>query len=146
MSLAAGPDQPALRPLVDLLPVAGGSGTLSDRFLDPETSQGAAGWLRAKTGSLTATNALAGIVTDRGGRVLTFALISNGAGQVAGPRSTRWPRPCGRAVAGHDTRPGRPNQPTAHPGPVGGLGCRGVGGVPADAAGAARHRVHPAPR
>jgi D-alanyl-D-alanine carboxypeptidase/D-alanyl-D-alanine-endopeptidase (penicillin-binding protein 4) len=42
VSLAAGPDQPALRPLVDLLPVAGGSGTLSDRFLDPETSQGAA--------------------------------------------------------------------------------------------------------
>ena len=31
---AAGPDQPALRPLLDLLPIAGGSGTLSDRFLD----------------------------------------------------------------------------------------------------------------
>ena len=82
VALAAGPDEPKLRPLVDLLPVAGGSGTLSDRFLDPETSQGAAGWLRAKTGSLTATNALAGIVTDRGGRVLTCALISNGAGQT----------------------------------------------------------------
>jgi D-alanyl-D-alanine carboxypeptidase/D-alanyl-D-alanine-endopeptidase (penicillin-binding protein 4) len=36
--------------------------------------------LRAKTGSLTAINALAGVVTDRGGRVLTFALISNDAG------------------------------------------------------------------
>ena len=77
---AAGSDQPQLRPLVDLLPIAGGSGTLSDRFLDPDTSRGAAGWLRAKTGSLTATNALAGVVTDQGGRVLTFALISNGAG------------------------------------------------------------------
>jgi D-alanyl-D-alanine carboxypeptidase/D-alanyl-D-alanine-endopeptidase (penicillin-binding protein 4) len=31
---------------------------------------------------LTATNALAGVVTDQGGRVLTFALISNGAGQT----------------------------------------------------------------
>jgi serine-type D-Ala-D-Ala carboxypeptidase/endopeptidase (penicillin-binding protein 4) len=79
---AAGAAQPELRPLVDLLPVAGGSGTLSDRFLDPDTSRGAAGWLRAKTGSLTATNALAGVVTDQGGRVLTFALISNGAGQT----------------------------------------------------------------
>ena len=79
---AAGSDQPQLRPLVDLLPIAGGSGTLSDRFLDPDTSRGAAGWLRAKTGSLTATNALAGVVTDQGGRVLTFALISNGAGQT----------------------------------------------------------------
>lgn len=76
---AAGPGQPSLRPLLDLLPVAGGSGTLSDRFLDP-SDHGAAGWLRAKTGSLTRTNALAGVVTDRDGRVLTFALISNDAG------------------------------------------------------------------
>ncbi len=77
---AAGPDQPSLRPLLDLLPIAGGSGTLSDRFLDPAADTGPAGWLRAKTGSLTATNALAGVVTDRSGRVLTFALISNEAG------------------------------------------------------------------
>jgi serine-type D-Ala-D-Ala carboxypeptidase/endopeptidase (penicillin-binding protein 4) len=77
---AAGPDQPALRPLLDLLPIAGGSGTLSDRFLDTAANTGPAGWLRAKTGSLTAINALAGVVTDRSGRVLTFALISNDAG------------------------------------------------------------------
>jgi serine-type D-Ala-D-Ala carboxypeptidase/endopeptidase (penicillin-binding protein 4) len=77
---AAGPDVPALRPLLDLLPVAGGSGTLSNRFLDPSTNADAAGWLRAKTGSLTAINALAGVVTDSSGRVLTFALISNDAG------------------------------------------------------------------
>lgn len=77
---AAGPDQPRLRPLLDLLPIAGGSGTLSNRFLDPQAGQGAAGWLRAKTGSLTGTNALAGVVTDSGGRVLTFAFISNNAG------------------------------------------------------------------
>jgi len=77
---AAGPDLPELRPLLDMLPVAGGSGTLSDRFLNPTTARGAAGWLRAKTGSLTRTNALAGIVTDRDRRVLTFAFISNDAG------------------------------------------------------------------
>ncbi len=77
---AAGPDQPSLRALLDLLPIAGGSGTLADRFLDPATNQGPAGWLRAKTGSLTAINSLVGVVTDRSGRVLTFAFISNAAG------------------------------------------------------------------
>jgi serine-type D-Ala-D-Ala carboxypeptidase/endopeptidase (penicillin-binding protein 4) len=80
VGVAAGPDQPTMRPLMDLLPIAGGSGTLSDRFLDPSTDKGAAGWLRAKTGSLTGTNALAGVVTDASTRVLTFALISNDAG------------------------------------------------------------------
>lgn len=77
---AAGPDQPALRALLDLLPIAGGSGTLADRFLDTATNQGPAGWLRAKTGSLTAINALVGVLTDRSGRVLTFAFLSNAAG------------------------------------------------------------------
>jgi serine-type D-Ala-D-Ala carboxypeptidase/endopeptidase (penicillin-binding protein 4) len=77
---AAGPDQPSLRPLLDLLPIAGGSGTLSSRFTNGDPNQFAAGWLRAKTGSLTATNTLVGIVTDASGRVLTFALLSNNAG------------------------------------------------------------------
>ena len=77
---AAGPDQPSLRALLDLLPIAGGSGTLADRFLDQATNQGPAGWLRAKTGSLTAINSLVGVLTDRSGRVLTFAFISNAAG------------------------------------------------------------------
>lgn len=58
----------------------GGSGTLSDRFLEPGSNGDAAGWLRAKTGSLTGINALAGVVTDSSGRVLTFAFISNDAG------------------------------------------------------------------
>jgi serine-type D-Ala-D-Ala carboxypeptidase/endopeptidase (penicillin-binding protein 4) len=80
MQAAAGPDQPALRALLDLLPIAGGSGTLADRFLDPGTTQGPAGWLRAKTGSLTAINSLVGLLTDRSGRVLTFAFLSNDAG------------------------------------------------------------------
>ena len=80
VNAAAGPDHPGLRPLVDLLPVAGGSGTLSNRFFDTDVAKSPTGWLRAKTGSLTKTNALAGIVTDTGGRVLTFAFISNNAG------------------------------------------------------------------
>lgn len=80
IAAAAGPNQPTLRPMVDMLPIAGGSGTLSDRFLDADAKKSSAGWLRAKTGSLTNTNALAGIVTDISGRVLSFAFISNNAG------------------------------------------------------------------
>jgi D-alanyl-D-alanine carboxypeptidase/D-alanyl-D-alanine-endopeptidase (penicillin-binding protein 4) len=52
VNAAAGTDEPKLRPLLDLLPIAGGSGTLSNRYLD----------------------------TDAGERVLTFAFISNNAG------------------------------------------------------------------
>ena len=80
VNAAAGDDQPDLRPLVDLLPIAGGSGTLSNRFLDTDAGRASVGWLRAKTGSLTGTNSLVGIVTDASGRVLTFSLISNDAG------------------------------------------------------------------
>jgi D-alanyl-D-alanine carboxypeptidase/D-alanyl-D-alanine-endopeptidase (penicillin-binding protein 4) len=76
---ASGSQQSAMRPLLDLLPIAGGSGTLSNRYIDDQTD-GAAGWLRAKTGSLTGINTLAGIVTDVCGWVLTFALMSNNAG------------------------------------------------------------------
>ena len=80
VNAAAGTHQPKLRPLLDLLPIAGGSGTLSNRYLDTDAGRAALGYLRAKTGSLTATNSLAGIVTDASGRVLTFAFISNNAG------------------------------------------------------------------
>jgi D-alanyl-D-alanine carboxypeptidase/D-alanyl-D-alanine-endopeptidase (penicillin-binding protein 4) len=82
VNAAAGSDQPNLRPLLDLLPIAGGSGTLSNRYLDTDAGRSAAGYLRAKTGSLTGTNALAGVVTDLSGRVLTFAFISNNAGPM----------------------------------------------------------------
>ncbi|MCV7193775.1 D-alanyl-D-alanine carboxypeptidase/D-alanyl-D-alanine endopeptidase [Mycolicibacterium brumae] len=76
---ATGDEHPQLRPLLDMLAIAGGSGTLSDRFLGDDIRE-SAGWLRAKTGSLTGTNTLAGVVTDRAGRVLTFSFMSNNAG------------------------------------------------------------------
>jgi D-alanyl-D-alanine carboxypeptidase/D-alanyl-D-alanine-endopeptidase (penicillin-binding protein 4) len=79
VNVAVGDGEPKLRPLVDLLPIAGGSGTLSNRYLD-DGQKSSAGFLRAKTGSLTGTNSLAGIVTDADGRVLTFAFISNNCG------------------------------------------------------------------
>ena len=56
---AAGPDQPAMRPLLDVLPIAGRQrdpGRIASSAADPKASS--AGWLRAKTGSLTAINSL----------------------------------------------------------------------------------------
>lgn len=73
---ASGDAEPRLRPLLDTLPVAAASGTLADRFSGP--SGVAAGWARAKTGTLSETNSLAGIVQDVDGRVLAFALVTNG--------------------------------------------------------------------
>jgi len=82
LAAAAGPDDAAartakLRPLLVGLPVAGGSGTLADRYADPQADDGR-GWVRAKTGTLTGVNSLAGTVLDVDGRLLVFALISNG--------------------------------------------------------------------
>lgn len=73
---SAGPRTLALRPILTGLPVAGGSGTLADRYGGP-ASEGR-GWVRAKTGTLTGVNSLAGTVLDADGRVLVFALLSNG--------------------------------------------------------------------
>jgi serine-type D-Ala-D-Ala carboxypeptidase/endopeptidase (penicillin-binding protein 4) len=66
----------ALRPLLVGLPVAGGSGTLADRYSG--SAAGGRGWVRAKTGTLTGVTSLAGTVQDADGRVLVFALLSNG--------------------------------------------------------------------
>jgi len=63
-----------LRPLLTALPVAGGSGTLAGRY-GGNASDGK-GWVRAKTGTLTGVNALAGMVVDVDGRVLVFAFMS----------------------------------------------------------------------
>ncbi|MGH3693730.1 MAG: D-alanyl-D-alanine carboxypeptidase/D-alanyl-D-alanine-endopeptidase [Pseudonocardiaceae bacterium] len=70
----------ALRSLLVGLPVAGGSGTLSERYHGP--TFGGRGWVRAKTGTLTGVNSLAGTVLDAEGRVLVFALVSNGPNPV----------------------------------------------------------------
>jgi D-alanyl-D-alanine carboxypeptidase/D-alanyl-D-alanine-endopeptidase (penicillin-binding protein 4) len=81
MAVASGPvsDPRAarLRPLLSGLPVAGGDGTLNDRFTTGDSSAGR-GFVRAKTGTLTGVSALAGQVTDSDGRLLTFALMANG--------------------------------------------------------------------
>lgn len=64
-----------LAPLLDQLPVAGATGSLAERYVT--RNREGAGWVRAKTGTLTVASALVGYVLDRDGRVLTFALMSN---------------------------------------------------------------------
>ncbi|WP_370969221.1 D-alanyl-D-alanine carboxypeptidase/D-alanyl-D-alanine-endopeptidase [Amycolatopsis sp. cg9] len=71
------PNTGKLRPVLAGLPVAGGSGTLADKRFDTPGSQAGRGWVRAKTGTLTGVNTLAGLVLDQDGRVLVFAFMSN---------------------------------------------------------------------
>jgi len=71
---AADPRTAKLRPLMTALPVAGGSGTLAGRY--QEAGAAGKGWVRAKTGTLTGVNSLAGVVVDTDGRLLVFAFMS----------------------------------------------------------------------
>lgn len=72
---AAGPGHPELRTILTGLPVAGFTGTLGDRY--PDAARGA-GLVRAKTGTLTGVNTLAGTVVDADGRQLVFAFMTTG--------------------------------------------------------------------
>jgi len=76
LRLTARDDHPQLRPLLEGLPVSGFSGTLADRFRKPPAAA-AAGWVRAKTGTLTGVNTLAGTTVDADGRLLLFAVMAD---------------------------------------------------------------------
>jgi D-alanyl-D-alanine carboxypeptidase/D-alanyl-D-alanine-endopeptidase (penicillin-binding protein 4) len=63
---------PQLRRALDGMPIAGLTGTLADRYLGKD-SNSAAGRVRAKTGTLTGANSIAGVVVDDDGRLLVYA-------------------------------------------------------------------------
>ncbi|MGP3636837.1 D-alanyl-D-alanine carboxypeptidase/D-alanyl-D-alanine endopeptidase [Streptomyces sp. 24-1644] len=85
LALSADPAHPELRPVLTGLPVAGFNGTLKGRYT--EKSQGT-GLIRAKTGTLTGVNTLAGTVVDTRGRLLAFAFLATGTTSPAEAQSS----------------------------------------------------------
>lgn len=79
LAKAADPAHPELRPVLSGLPVAGFSGTLRARNAGDSP---AAGLVRAKTGTLTRVNALAGTAVSPSGRLLSFAFLASDTGNA----------------------------------------------------------------
>ncbi|MGW0119103.1 D-alanyl-D-alanine carboxypeptidase/D-alanyl-D-alanine endopeptidase [Streptomyces sp. NPDC003327] len=81
LARAADPAHPELRPLLTGLPVGGFTGTLAGRYATGPAAAGG-GLVRAKTGTLTGVNTLAGTVVTPDGRLLAFAFL---AGRTPSP-------------------------------------------------------------
>ena len=75
LRVAASAEHPELRAVISGLPVAGFTGSLEYRFSEGEPD--GRGLVRAKTGTLTGVSALAGLVTDAGGRTLVFVAVAD---------------------------------------------------------------------
>ncbi|MFB9955042.1 D-alanyl-D-alanine carboxypeptidase/D-alanyl-D-alanine endopeptidase [Cellulomonas denverensis] len=84
LQLIVDPAHPELRSVGTGMPIAGLTGTLSDRF----TSGAGTGVVRAKTGSLKGVTSLAGLVLDADGRMLLYVVMADqtGEGGQWGPR------------------------------------------------------------
>jgi D-alanyl-D-alanine carboxypeptidase/D-alanyl-D-alanine-endopeptidase (penicillin-binding protein 4) len=83
---AAAPDHPELHAIIDGLPVAGRTGTLADRY-HSASSRAGANVVHAKSGRLAGVAALAGLVRDRDGRMLVFAVRGPSAGLTVGEQA-----------------------------------------------------------
>jgi len=80
------------------LPVAGFDGSLNERFRVAGTTSGA-GYVHAKTGTLTGVSTLAGTVLTRDGALLSFAAMTDEVGatdaRLAGDRIAATRARCG---------------------------------------------------
>jgi serine-type D-Ala-D-Ala carboxypeptidase/endopeptidase (penicillin-binding protein 4) len=76
LAKAAGPQSPALRPILSGMPIAAVSGTLEKRY-GTAGQKSARGVVRAKTGTLSGVSSLAGTVVDADGRLLVFAAMAD---------------------------------------------------------------------
>ncbi|WP_425562886.1 D-alanyl-D-alanine carboxypeptidase/D-alanyl-D-alanine endopeptidase [Micromonospora maritima] len=76
ITLAGNGSHPELAAIFGGLPVGGWSGTLDERYRAAATAAGA-GVVRAKTGTLSGVNAIAGTVLTADGRLLTFAVLTD---------------------------------------------------------------------
>ncbi|MEU4212114.1 D-alanyl-D-alanine carboxypeptidase/D-alanyl-D-alanine-endopeptidase [Streptomyces sp. NPDC026206] len=75
LARAAGRAAPRLRPVLTGLPVAGFTGTLRGRYGRDMAGRAT---VRAKTGTLTGVNTLAGTALTPSGRLLSFAFLASG--------------------------------------------------------------------
>ena len=73
-----------LREVLGYLPVAGGEGTLTDRYADLSGK----GFVRAKTGTLTGVSALSGTALGESGTVYAFTFLVND-GDILGARQAQ---------------------------------------------------------
>lgn len=75
LRLDAGAAHPRLRDVITGLPVAGYTGSLRYRYV--QAAPAGRGRVRAKTGTLTGVDALAGIATDLSGTTMVFAAMAD---------------------------------------------------------------------
>ncbi len=84
LRLTLDPAHPELNAVVTALPVAGFTGSLTNRFDQPFPDS--RGLVRAKTGTLSNVSSLAGIAVDQDGHQMLFALMAD---SIAKPNETK---------------------------------------------------------
>lgn len=95
LRLAASDAHPQLRPLLTSLPVAGFTGSLTNRM--DEGPAAGRGRVRAKTGTLSGVSSLAGIAVDEEGNLMAFALMAD---RIKEPKETLAQTALDNAAAG----------------------------------------------